>query len=622
MNKRSFLKLSVSSFFMVVLFLYCSCSKAVEKVDVKELCSGYISAWKVFYPSAALAAGDKEAAFSFEKLSAGSIEKWLQTNKEILSNIRGIKQDLSFDDRVDVKLLERQAQGEIEKWQVDRIHRDSPSLYAGRISQALTYVLVKKNLSNPEKVRAITNRLKGIRELCDFGIKTLKDGRPAQTERSIRGLESSARFYGEQLPGIVENWPQAHGEADTAAQEIALKSDKKENKQKFFGGPGGNFTKTPPGRRRQEINNFKKECLDTAAAIKKLAAHIKEQVVPAVKKGDTLGKEIYAHKLKLYTGLELTPIELENLALEEIHRVRDLMARVAAGYWQETYPDKPAPEDFDALLGKALTDMEADRENKQQDFLKLFVDLTDRSETFVREKQLATLPEKRTLFIDLSPAHFAGAAVGGVYSAGPFDPGADTLFYLPTVPDDAPEEVKEGFYRSFNNPFNTMIITHEMFPGHYLHLKIAAQHPRLVRSLFGCDLYAEGWGTFCEQFTLDAGWHNNNKMTRLAHLRKRLENATRAYTSVQVHYNGWNKEQLTGFAVHTGLLAPQFAVNLWHRVIGSPFQLTSYFLGFRAVQAAYEKEKQKAGANFKPGDFADKILYAGSVPIADLPELF
>ena len=110
-----------------------------------------------------------------------------------------------------------------------------------------------------------------------------------------------------------------------------------------------------------------------------------------------------------------------------------------------------------------------------------------------------------------------GAAVGGVYSSGPFDPEAETLFYLPSVADEAPEKTKNGFYRSFNNPFNSMIITHEIHPGHYLQLRYAAQHPSAVRPLFAGDDFTEGWASFCEQMMLDEGWDEDLPLTRFPH---------------------------------------------------------------------------------------------------------
>jgi uncharacterized protein (DUF885 family) len=193
--------------------------------------------------------------------------------------------------------------------------------------------------------------------------------------------------------------------------------------------------------------------------------------------------------------------------------------------------------------------------------------------------------------------------------------------YLPTVPDTSDLKTREGFYRSFNNHFNTMIITHEIIPGHYLQLKMAAGHKRRVRALFGGDLFAEGWASLCEELTLDHGWDGDHPLTRLAHLRKRLENAVRAYVSVRVHCDGWDRRKTTEFAVETGWLPRQFAVNLWHRVISSPLQLTSYFLGYNAFTAAYRSEKERLGHGFSPFYFSKRILESGSVPIDMLPAL-
>lgn len=318
----------------------------------------------------------------------------------------------------------------------------------------------------------------------------------------------------------------------------------------------------------------------------------------------------------------MAPDELEQIAFQEIKDVQVLMEADARGYWKDRYPREHIPDDFKELIQRALQDMEANREEDQQGFLEVFVNLIDRAEDFIREQNIATLPRERTLMTALSPSHFAGAAVGGVYPAGPFNPQAQTLFYLPSVPDDAPGEAKEGFYRSFNNHFNTMIITHEIYPGHYMQLKLAAANPRLVRSLFADPLYAEGWATLCEVITLDAGWNGHDPLDRLAHLRKRLENATRAYTSVQVHCRGWGKAQVHDFAVEEGLLAPQFATNLWDRVMASPLQLTSYFLGFKMFSELLQAEKDRSGDEFSLQLFCDSVLNAGAVPIDKLPSLF
>ena len=152
--------------------------------------------------------------------------------------------------------------------------------------------------------------------------------------------------------------------------------------------------------------------------------------------------------------------------------------------------------------------------------------------------------------------------------------------------------------------------------------KISRESPHPVRLLFRYGLYSEGWATFCERVALDAGWEGGNKMTLLAHLRKRLENANRAYTSVQVHCNGWGQEKVMQFSTETSLLAPQFAKSLWGRLMNSPMQLISYFLGGQQFTDLLASEKERLGEKFNLTEFMDTILRAGPIPIDEFQNIF
>lgn len=556
-----------------------TCNLGTKNLD--KIIDGYVKRWKRFYPSRAFSAGDLESAFAFEEFNPEKIAAWIDFNRETEEDLRSLTGKINLGDRIDRDLLERQILGELDKWDEDKIFKNSPLFYAGQVSQALTHILARDELKPAQKREAVLDRLSGIQALCLQGISHLQNGRPHNTLRSLAVLASSARFFEENLIEISRQWPNEGG-----------------------------------------LESFPEACRQTAASVRSLIAHIRDNVSPRMTLPDALGEKEFARKLKIYAGSAMIPNGLEEIALQEIKEVRALMESAAAGYWRERYPDEKVPAAFDELLQRVLNDMEANREHDQQGFLETFESLIDRAEDFIREENIATLPPERTLMTALSPPHFAGASVGGVYAAGPFNPGARTLFYLPSVPDDAPEEIKEGFYRSFNNHFNTMIITHEIYPGHYMQLKLAASNPHIVRSLFADPIYAEGWATLCEVIALDAGWNSYDKLDRLAHLRKRLENATRAYTSVQAHCRGWTKQQILDFAVGEGLLAPQFATNLWDRITASPLQLTSYFLGFKMFTEVLEDQRDHLGDDFSLQVFCDSVLKAGAVPIDYFPALF
>jgi len=540
--------------------------------SIQSIADDYLDAWASFYPSRALSAGQTEAASRFEDFTQQTIDGWLVFNRRALEQIQELPDSASLDDRIDRHLLEGQIRRELFRWGESQAHRTDPQTYSGLINHGLTAVLVRKNLSESEKLDAVLKRLQGLQTLCGTARLSLVDGRPSATEAAIRDIRSTAAFIESNLVSALE------------------------------------ITDDSPHR-----DTFSTTSVQTAGALNAFADWLENDL--SVSLSDAYGEGLYARKLALAYGNHMTPVVLERIAMAEIETVRGLMEKLARSFWEDA-----SAAEFKELIQPILAEMESHRARNQQEFLQEFLDLIDRSRRFLEEKDLIDLPQRETLFTALSPSHFAGAAVGGVYCAGPFDPEAETLFYLPTVPDSAPDAAKDGFYRSFNNHFNTMIITHEIYPGHYLQLKAAATHPSRIRPLFAGDDFTEGWASFCEQMTLDEGWDDDQPLTRMAHLRKRLENAVRAYVSVQVHCRGWDREELGTFAVETGLLPPQFAENLWRRALLSPIQLPSYFIGFRVFDDAFEGERAHLGEDFSTKTFNNAVVNSGGIPMEMLEE--
>ena len=554
-------------------------AQASSKPDA--LPESYIKKWTAFYPTAALSNGLKSAAWKFENFSADRVAEWIAYNYDTLKAIDSLDSSLPVNERIDARVLRRQIRMELERWQHDKALVNQPAWYAELISQALTYILAREQFTPEEKLRASVQRLQGVQLLCELGIKRLRNGSRERTQRAVEILERTAAFYEGNLLELSRDWS--------------------------------------GGKQHEQIAQV---IHDTANSVGILARHIRENVLPYASIPDKFDNEDYARKLKIYVDSDLSPEQLMDSALVEIDEVRRLMIIEAKAWWKEQNSQAEIPTDENELLQSVMAVMEENSLDNRLDFLNFFKELTKQAEAFLIEKDLATVPEPRTLFIGLSPDHFSGAAYGGVYPTGPFNPGADTLFYLPTIPDDSPVGQKAGFYRSFNNHFNTMIIAHEIYPGHYMQYKVAVTAAPAVRSLFANGVYVEGWGTFSEELMLNAGWGNYRKLTRLAHLRKRLENATRAYLSVMAHVQGWDKNQLMEFATKRGLLPPQFAINLWRRVMNNPLQITNYFLGFQGFRKLWHEEKALLGDNFKTREFVDGVLQAGPIPIDALASTF
>ncbi|MEM9314052.1 MAG: DUF885 family protein [Pseudomonadota bacterium] len=550
---------------------------ATAEQNADALIAAYVDAWREFYPTRAFARGDAKQAAFFESYADQKLDRWLvrnaATEAAALRLLAGA--DALPDARVtDLRVLAVQSRREQAQWSEDRPRETQPQWYAEQVSQALTHLLVREQLSVGDRNAALIARLQGVARLCEAARLRLREGNRLRSERALRTLGATRDFYDDGLRRLTNAWP-----AGAAA-----------------------------ATRRRSID-------DAISAIAMLEEYLRDRILPGASPRTSMGARRYGAKLQRRSAGAYTPEALLAEAGAEMERTKELMVREARR-WSAARNEKPADpdEEDDRLLALALDAMEAERASNQAEFLRSFRELTAAAERFVIESGIATVPQPTTLFTDLSPAHFSGAAVGGVYPSGPFDPTANTLFYLPSIADDAAEQTREGFYRSFNTHFNTMIISHEMFPGHYLQYKVAVSEAPVLRSLFPDGAYVEGWGSFVEELMLDAGWADNAPLTRLAHLRKRLENATRAYVSVQVHTQDWNAEQVLRFAEEEGLLAPQFARNLWQRAVHSPLQITDYMRGYKQFQRLWASRDPTRPTRA----WVDSVLRAGPVPVAFL----
>ncbi|MDP5052286.1 MAG: DUF885 domain-containing protein, partial [Congregibacter sp.] len=433
---------------------------------LEDLVSSYIQSWNDFYPSQAFAYGDAESAAAFEDFSKERVGNWLALNAAVMDAIDTALADptMSVDAslRTDALVLRAQVEDELANWEEDQPLTNQPQWYAEQVSQALTHLLVRDQLSAQARSEALISRLQGVQQLCRRGTLSLQSGNIMRTRRALSVLESSQEFYNKGLRELVANWPAVPAGPDfDAAIDAAL------------------------------------------IAMADLHSHLQDDVLPVTKIPTSIGIAAYTAKLQRRTSGLYTPQSLVAAAGEELRSVRGLMY-YEASRWAQSQTDRATQYRLleltdDERLEAALAAMESDRQSNSADFLASFTRLTFAAESFVEANRIATIPKPTTLLIALSPAHFSGAAVGGVYPSGPFDTQADTLFYIPSIADDAPQQAKDGFYRSFNTHFNTMILSHEMFPGHYLQYKVAVTEAPMLRSLFANGSYVEGWGTFVEE---------------------------------------------------------------------------------------------------------------------------
>jgi uncharacterized protein (DUF885 family) len=544
-----------------------------------DVVAEYVDHYLDLFPSRATAAGRYDSDDRLEQLDAASRKTWIALNEASLLAIRAeLAGQSEAARRIDLELLQRQIRQELLEWRDDDRPRNDPLFWTGPLSQATLYLVLRQDRPARERLTLAARRSEQVPRLVDAAIKALAQADPLkvvpeQAAEAATRLRALAGFYRDGLP-------QAEG-ADSSLKERLRKAG--------------------------EV---------AARAIERLAVRANE--LAASGKADFRLGPAYAERFRVVTGIETPVGAVLAQARRELAEKRQEAAAYGRGVWPTLRPDVPIPLDDADVLRQLFKLVEAARPASTAELVAQYTADTDAAFAFAAKHDLMTVPEPRTLVIGTAPAWLGGQSVGGVYPAGPYKPDAETLFLLPNIPDEAPDAAKARFFSAFNTGFNRMIVPHELVPGHYVQLKVAARQKHAVRSLFGDGVYTEGWGSFSERLMLDLGW--GGPPERLAHYKKQLENIARLIADIVVHTEDWDEAQLARFLTDEALLDAQFASNMWRRAMLSSPQLTTYHLGYRDIHAIWlQWRRQNPDRPLR--EFVDGMLALGAVPVGEYAKI-
>ncbi len=547
-----------------------------------------------FYPSRALSAGRQEAALRLESYSDQAVAEWIGWNRELVEQGTLLVAELAgrggegdaFDARADLSLAIAEARIQLFELTEQRVHETDPLLWSGTIANALPFLLIRDEMPMTARLDAIAARIAEVPRLVGeageaLGRADRADLSPDLLAIAVGQLGSVAEFYGGDLARFVDG---------PAAEEL--------------GGQEGFAA------RREAILAT---AADAAEQVRQLATLLEERRETA--RGSFRLADRYERRFRLVTGETRPVAEVLAAAEEDLAKRRGETALFARRIWDEHLSGEMPFGDREVIQG--LFDRIAeDRAATVEEFVEDYRTLVLEAEAFVRERGIVGLPDPLTLVVDRSPAVFTSQAFGGVYSSGPWAPEADTLLLLPTPPADADDEQLAAFFRDFNHHFNTMIIAHELMPGHYLQLKVAARSEHPARYLYSDPVFVEGWGTFSERLMLEQGWGDD--LAYAAHLKKQLENIARTIVDIRVHTENMTREEVERFVTEEAMQDVQFARNMWRRAMTTSPQLTFYWLGDTTIAGLQRDARAAWGDDFSVRRFTDAMMEVGPVTLPDV----
>ena len=369
--------------------------------------------------------------------------------------------------------------------------------------------------------------------------------------------------------------------------------------------------------------------LDAAiAGLKKAVAEHQKwldgTLVPNAKGDFRIGEKLYDEKLKLALMSSLSRAEIKQRAESELARVRGEMYTVARQVLKDkpnapALPDTPTDAERQKAIEAALELAYADKPKREDVFDFAKSTLADAT-TFVREKQLVTVPDTPVKIIEM-PEFQRGVSVAYCESPGPLDKGQDTYYAISPIPADWSNEQVDSFLREYNTRMIHLLTIHEAMPGHYLEGAHSGENKDVLRGVLRSGLFAEGWAVYTERVMADAGYMDNDPLFRLVQQKFYLRTIGNAILDQGVHVDHWSKEQAIDFMTRQTFQQEREAAGKWVRAQLTSAQLPTYFVGAQEHFDLRKAMEAKEGAKFNAKAYHDQVLSYGAPPVKFVREL-
>jgi uncharacterized protein (DUF885 family) len=297
-----------------------------------------------------------------------------------------------------------------------------------------------------------------------------------------------------------------------------------------------------------------------------------------------LGTELFARKLQMTLGSDLSPGALRSKAWADYNAVRSEMLRLARESWSHFVPDEslPAVTEGDtagerALVARVLDAIAADHQTP--DALITYCEAeVGRIEVFCRDNDVITLPDE-PMSITWTPLFMRAYGRAFLDSPGPLDRGLASHFWV-TPPDaSSGQEAVESYLREDNDRMLRILTIHEGIPGHYLQLAEANRCPSLARTVFTNGMFAEGWATYVTQVMMDLGYGADDPGLLLTHWKMYLRATTNAVLDVETHAGSMDEAGAMELMVDGGWQEEDEASAKWLRARLTSTQLSTYYVG-------------------------------------------
>jgi uncharacterized protein (DUF885 family) len=458
------------------------------------------------------------------------------------------------DDQIDWLLFRAQLEAPAFFNRVMDFEHTDPQTYVNECSNGI-FSLIKKDYDTPRnRALSATARLKAMPALIEQGKRNLTKPVKLYAQLAIDAARSiDPLFKDSMMSGLAKNLSPAEMNDLVSARDAALKS----------------------------IHGFADWLERRASSMPAFAP---------------MGEANYNYLLKHVYLLPLDAKQVEMLGQAELARYRAL---------ESMLPD-PSLADPNPQRAKVIP-------KDQDDFLRAYESREAEMIAFLRENSLVTLPSYLGRFeIRQLPEAFKPTSPGGFMNApGVYDQDATGFYFIPTYNPQS-----RNFYIRAAIEDPRPILGHEGIPGHFLQLSIANHLKDEIRRQHSDGVFVEGWALYTEEMLMRTGLYPVNSPSQGQVLRLARYRAARIGVDVNLHTGRWIFEQAVKYFMEAGGLDREAAEGEAAGAAASPTQKIYYMTGKWQIMRLLGKYRDRAGKDFRLGQFHDDLLRNGSLPLS------
>jgi uncharacterized protein (DUF885 family) len=312
------------------------------------------------------------------------------------------------------------------------------------------------------------------------------------------------------------------------------------------------------------------------------------------------GEEIYRRAVKRYTSLDLDPLEIHRIGIDEITSLEEEYRGLGA----KVLDTDDVPVIYDRL-----------RNDPELRF--------STGEEVHRAAQGALARAREAIPNWFGRLPEAPCVVQPIPDVGAAD--ATLAYYFPPSEDGSRPGI---YFINLSEPTtrtrfeSETLAFHESIPGHHLQIAIAQELEGVpqFRRHGNTTVYIEGWGLYTERLADEMGLYSGD-LQRMGILSFDSWRAGRLVVDTGLHALGWSRQQAIDYLVDNSPQARNNIVNEVDRYIGYTGQALAYKMGQRELLRLRAEAKTTMGLGFDIRGFHDAVLENGPVPLDVLGDL-